>query len=148
MTDEEAIQAPIKIELRLPSMMFLARPLREFVRLTLDSTDFDEEDIDDVCLVMTEVVNNSMEHASARPHEVEVDIEIDDEKLLLRVRDEGEAKITQEDFDQGSEGPPNHLEDRGRGLFLIASFSDDVKVRALPGGGTEVRIVKYRKGKA
>jgi len=113
-----------------------------------DSTGFEEEDIDDVCLVLTEVVNNSMEHASARPHEVEVDLEIDDEKLLLRVRDEGDGKITQKDFEHSAAGPPDHLEDRGRGLFLIASFSDDVKVREIPGGGTEVEVIKYRKGKA
>jgi anti-sigma regulatory factor (Ser/Thr protein kinase) len=38
------------------------------------------------------------------------------------------------------------MEDRGRGLFLISCFTDDVRVTEASDGGTAVTITKYRGG--
>ncbi|MHC4472829.1 MAG: ATP-binding protein [Planctomycetota bacterium] len=129
--------------------MALTRPLREFLSLTLEAQGFEEEEIDEIRLVATEMVNNSFEHASDRPlHEVEIRMLVDAEKWEFRIRDEGEGRITQEDFDFEGKGPPDHLGDRGRGNFLITCFSDAVEVHEVEGGGTEVKVTKYRKGGA
>ncbi len=124
--------------------MFLTRPCREFISLTLKSQGYGDEEVDDFGVVCTEAVNNSFEHASERQwHEVEIDIEIDAHKCVFRIRDEGQGRLKQEDF--VFDGPPEHFGDRGRGLFLIARMSDSVVVRPAPAGGTELEIVKHRK---
>ena len=38
--------------------------------------------------------------------------------------------------------PENLLKSSGRGIFFMRSFMDDLRLFALPGGGTEVRMVK------
>ena len=131
MTDEPPELPPIAIGMRLPNLMFLTRPLREFLALSLMARSFDEEWIDEFGLAVTELVNNSFEHASDRPwHEVDVDLLIHEDRVEFRIQDEGEGHLTQEDFDFEGKPPPDHMEDRGRGLFLISCFTDDVRVAA------------------
>jgi len=147
MTGDSPDHSSLEIRMRMPNHMALTRPLREFLALTLEAQGFDEEDIDEIRLVATEMVNNSFEHASDRPmHEVEVRILVDDERWEFRIWDEGEGRLTQKDFEFEGEGPPDHLGDRGRGTYLITCFSDEVEVTEVPGGGTEVKVTKYRKG--
>ena len=125
--------------------MGLTRPVREIITVTLQERGYDEEAIDEIALVATEVVNNSFEHASEEDiHDVEIDMEVDTVKWVMKVRDKGSGRLTQEDFEFEGKGPPAHFGDRGRGTFLIWSFSDQVTVRECPNGGTEVEIVKFR----
>ena len=146
MPEKKLNPPPIEIGLRLPNLMFLTRPCREFVSHTLKAQGFDQEQIDEIALVCTEVVQNSFEHASDNAwHQVEIDMLIDEEKWVFRIRDEGKGRLQQDDFDFSGKGPPSGFKDRGRGTFLIASFSDKVVVRDAPNGGTEVEITKYRK---
>jgi anti-sigma regulatory factor (Ser/Thr protein kinase) len=146
MPEKRSIPPPIEIGLRLPNLMFLTRPCREFVSHTLESQGFAREQIDEIALVCTEVAQNSFEHASDKDwHTVEIDMRIDEEKWVFCIRDEGKGRLQQEDFDFSGKGPPSGFKDRGRGTFLIASFSDKVVVRTAPNGGTEVEITKYRK---
>jgi anti-sigma regulatory factor (Ser/Thr protein kinase) len=129
--------------------MGLTRPIREIITVSLQERGFGEETIDEIALVATEVVNNSFEHASDQAfHEVEIDMLIDDEKWVMKVRDEGHGRLRQSDFEFEGKGPPAHFGDRGRGTFLIWSFSDRVTVRDCPNGGTEVEIVKYRESQS
>ncbi|MEN8151780.1 MAG: ATP-binding protein [Planctomycetota bacterium] len=147
MTDEAPNSSPVSIGMRLPSLMFLTRPLREFLALSLKARGFDEEWIEEFGLAVTELVNNSFEHASPSEwHEVAVDLTIHPDRVEFRIRDEGEGAITQADFDFEGKGPPDHFEDRGRGLFLISCFSDDVIVQEAEEGGTAVTITKFRGG--
>jgi anti-sigma regulatory factor (Ser/Thr protein kinase) len=149
MTGESPDHSTLVISMRMPNHMALTRPLREFLATTLECQGFDEDMIDEIRLVATEMVNNSFEHASDRPlHEVEVRMCVDEEKWEFVIRDEGEGRLTQDDFDFEGKGPPDHLGDRGRGNFLITCFSDKVEVREVDGGGTEVKVTKYRKGDA
>lgn len=147
MADSEVSNPPVRIGMKLPNVLFLTRPLREFLRLTLEAESYDEEFIYDFGMAVSELVNNSFEHASERErHEVEIDLEVAAERVVFRIRDEGQGRLVQSDFEAQSGGPPDHLEDRGRGLFLISCFTDEVKVREIPGGGTEVEITKRRGG--
>lgn len=133
--------------MKLPNLMFLTRPCREFVSLTLRSQGFEDEEIEDIAIVCTEAVNNSFEHASERDwHEIEIEMEINPSKWIFRIRDEGHGRLKQSDFEFS--GAPEGYGDRGRGLFLIAKLSDRVTVRPMETGGTELEIVKCRRGKA
>ena len=112
---DDAVRSPtVDIGFRLPNLLFLTRPLREFLRLTLEAESYDEEFIYDFGTAVSELVNNSFEHASDRErHDVEIDLVVDAEKVIFRIRDEGEGRIRQADFDEQGDTPPDHLEDRG-----------------------------------
>ena len=71
---------------------------------------------------------------------MEVRFGVDGDRAVGSVRDEGEGGIRQGDFDRAS--PPDIDTDRGRGLFLIQAYVDDLTVRPLRGVGTEIRFVK------
>lgn len=84
-------------------------------------------------LVIGEAIANTVEHA---PGLVEVYLDWRGSRPILYVRDAG----------PGLRGfsptlPSDPLSESGRGLFLIRSFADEVSVRALPGYGTELRLV-------
>lgn len=67
-------------------------------------------------------------------------LEPGDRGLAIRVRDQGDG------FDPESIADPlapeNLLKSSGRGIFLIRSFMDDVRLQRAPEGGMEIRMVK------
>jgi serine/threonine-protein kinase RsbW len=68
--------------------------------------------------------------------------EIDAERLLISIRDEGDG------CDPDSAPHPlaasNFLRDSGRGIFLMRAFMDEVTWQGVAGGGTELRMIKRR----
>lgn len=84
-------------------------------------------------LIVGEILANTVEHA---PGLVDVRIDWTGVKPVLTVRDSGPG------FERvSSELPHSALAEKGRGLFVIKSLAQDVSVDALPGKGTEVRVV-------
>jgi len=61
-------------------------------------------------------------------------------RLTIRITDQGDGFELQEVPDPLQEN--NLLRHSGRGLFLMGAFMDDLKVRKLPAGGTEVTLTK------
>ena len=61
-------------------------------------------------------------------------------RLIIRITDQGDGFELQEVPDPLHEN--NLLRHSGRGLFLMGAFMDDLKVRKLPEGGTEVTLIK------
>jgi serine/threonine-protein kinase RsbW len=61
-------------------------------------------------------------------------------RLTIRITDQGDGFELQEVPDPLQEN--NLLRHSGRGLFLMGAFMDDLKVRKLPEGGTEVTLIK------
>lgn len=61
-------------------------------------------------------------------------------RLTIRISDQGEGFEVQEVPDPLHDN--NLLRHSGRGLFLMGAFMDDVKIRRLSPGGTEVTLVK------
>ena len=61
-------------------------------------------------------------------------------ELTIRVRDEGEG------FDPESIADPlareNLLKGSGRGIFLVRTFMDEVRLQRAPEGGMEIRMTK------
>jgi PAS domain S-box-containing protein len=84
-------------------------------------------------LVIGEAIANTVEHA---PGLVEVYLDWRETKPVLFIRDAGPGL---NDFSPML--PSNPLNENGRGLFLIRSFAEDISVRAMPGYGTELRVV-------
>jgi serine/threonine-protein kinase RsbW len=61
-------------------------------------------------------------------------------RLTIRITDQGDGFEMLEVPDPLHEN--NLLRHSGRGLFLMGAFMDDLKVRKLPEGGTEVTLIK------
>lgn len=122
----------------------------DIVRLNLygvaSKMGFSYEDIEDMKVAVSEACNNSVLYAYS--HEggmVEVVFEVDQEKLAITVKDEGES-FTHVNPAVSRAGLHNtHLEDAqvgGLGFYLMQALMDDVSVESEAGKGTKVILVK------
>jgi serine/threonine-protein kinase RsbW len=99
-----------------------------------------------VGVAVRECVINAIRHGNRNDLDKRVFVEFETAttstgvELAIRVRDQGEG------FDPESIADPlapeNLLKSSGRGIFLIRSFMDDVRLRPAPEGGMEVQMVK------
>lgn len=106
----------------------------------------DEEAVHWVGVAIRESVINAIKHGNRNNRSKRVFVEFDTvleegmSGLLIRVRDQGEG------FDPDAVAnplaPENLLKSSGRGIFLIRSFMDDVRLRRAPEGGMEIRMTK------
>jgi anti-sigma regulatory factor (Ser/Thr protein kinase) len=134
--------------LRIPNRLDLVHSVRGLARSTCEIRGMDMEAMQEVLLVLTEVVNNAIEHVAGRGpggyHEVDVQFGITpgegEGTVVARVVDEGQGGIGQADFDLAA--APDLGNDRGRGLFLVRAYVDALQVSGIPGVGTEVRFTK------
>lgn len=92
-------------------------------------------------LLINEVVVNAVQHGNGfdSNKEVQLDIAVCDQRVDIRVEDEGEG------FDPDAVPDPNIeenlLRDHGRGLFLIKSLADEVFFER---GGRRVCVAIHR----
>ena len=97
----------------------------------------------DICIAVTEAVNNAVQHGNNMMADkyVTLRIEHSDNTIRITVCDEGEGF----DLDAVADPltPENLTKPNGRGLLIVKSLMDDVDV--LPSTtGTEVVMVKKR----
>lgn len=106
---------------------------------------------DELCawqLIFDELVNNSIEHGCKFPHdEVTVESRVTIDCVELRVIDPGEGILSEESFPHESDGVFAET-GRGAGLFLVRTFTDEIRIESSVNGGTLITVVKYRVGKA
>jgi serine/threonine-protein kinase RsbW len=122
----------------------------DFVQVVSDhvgrSVGFDDDAVHWVGVAVRESVINAIKHGNANDASKHVFVEFatanggEARELVIRVRDEGQG------FDPDTIAdclaPENVLKASGRGIFLIRSFMDDVRLRRAPEGGMEIRMVK------
>jgi serine/threonine-protein kinase RsbW len=105
-----------------------------------------DDAVDAVGLAIRESVINAITHGNENDASKHVFVEFDASRtagvasLVVRVRDEGRG------FDPSTVADPlapeNLLKSGGRGIFLIRTFMDDVRIERAPGGGTEIHMTK------
>jgi len=134
--------------LRIPNRLELMKPIRDLVGATCEYHGVEEEARQEILLAVSEIVNNAIEHVQGKGdegyHEVDLYFGIRDGLVVARIVDEGEGGISQSDFDGAAR--PELDNDRGRGLFLIKAYVDEISVSPVPGVGTEVRFSKKVNG--
>jgi len=122
----------------------------DFVQVVSDhlarGVGLDDDALHWVSVAIRESVINAIKHGNrndAAKHvfvEFETAIRAHVPELAIRVRDEGAG------FDPETVAnpldPENLLKSSGRGIFLIRSFMDDVRLQRAPEGGMEIRMVK------
>jgi serine/threonine-protein kinase RsbW len=106
----------------------------------------DEDAIHWVGVALRESVINAIRHGNRNDSSKHVFVEFqsassgDGPRLTICVRDQGEG------FDpavlENPLEPANILKPSGRGIFLIRSFMDEVRLQRAPEGGMEIRMVK------
>ena len=105
----------------------------------------DEESVHWVGVAIRESVINAITHGNHNNATKHVFVEFtgadgETPALTIRVRDQGDG------FDPSALADPlapeNLLKSSGRGIFLIRSFMDDVRLQRAPEGGMEIRMTK------
>ena len=102
----------------------------------------DDDSIHWVGVALRESVINAIKHGNRNVTEKHVFVEFEARPLglMIRVRDEGEG------FDPETVAnplsPENLLKSSGRGIFLIRSFMDEVRLHRAPEGGMMIQMTK------
>jgi len=97
---------------------------------------FDHRSVDEIAISTTEAVNNAIEHGRGK---IFLSLIPSQDRLTIEVWDEGYGFDPKELKDPSS--PKNIMKTRGRGIFIMRSLMDEVKIRFGP--GTRVTLVKY-----
>jgi len=100
-----------------------------------------EDEIDDISIAVTEAVNNAIKHGNKEDSSksIEIVFEIETEKIKIRIKDEGEGFRLKEVEDPRKN--ENLLKDNGRGILIMKTLMDEVKV--MPGSeGNVLQLIK------
>ena len=130
--------------------------LEQFLDSTLDSVDraeelalgvaqragFEDEDLTKIGLAVRESMVNAVVHGNRYNAHKRVHFSVIQEKarFTVKISDQGEGFEVADLPDPLA--PENLLRTSGRGLFLVRSFMDEVRIERMGSGGMEVTLVK------
>jgi serine/threonine-protein kinase RsbW len=106
---------------------------------------FAEDEVMQISMAVREATVNAVLHGNAYDPEKKVELEFErtDQDLVITIRDQGKGLDEKKIPDPLA--PENLLKTSGRGIFLIRSFMDDVKISTTQ-TGTEVKLIKHVHG--
>lgn len=138
----EALPAPL--QLQIPSHLAFVRPVRKMLEGLLQAQGWDEDDVDDAALIITEIVQNAVEHGSRGDGKESIRIVLDAraDAVEMEVEDPGSGEDPQAALDRDVETPVPLEESRGRGLFLIYRLAGDMQRTLGSSGGLCIRARK------
>ena len=119
--------------------------VEEFVNYFTIDLKIDPERLPGLLLAVTEATTNAIIHANKCDlnKKVKIDVEVVENKLYIRVKDEGKG------FDPAKvpdpTEPENLLKDSGRGLYLMRVYMDDLKYEVTPDGTETTLILNLQK---
>ncbi|MFZ0426989.1 MAG: ATP-binding protein [Acidobacteriota bacterium] len=105
---------------------------------------FSADDLYWIGLSVREAVTNAIQHGNRQDPDkrVRVSFRLGTDRISIIVRDQGQG-IRESDIPDPLD-PENLLKPRGRGIFFVRSFMDNVRFRVCPEGGHEVIMEKLR----
>ena len=140
---ENKHQAPETVERSLESTLESVDHAEELAVGVAERAGFDEDDLMRIGMAVRESMVNAVVHGNRYNAHKKVRFSVGHraERFTVRIADEGEGF----DFESLPDplAPENLMRTSGRGIFLIRSFMDEVEMRHLDPGGTEVTLVKY-----
>jgi serine/threonine-protein kinase RsbW len=116
----------------------------ELVEQVLQLAQFSEDDIYWLTIAAREAIANAIKHGNRMDpnKKVSVDLSLVDDTFIMKVTDEGEG------FDLSTipdpRNPENLMKAKGRGIYYIKTFMDDVEYTYTPGKGTTLTMTKHR----
>lgn len=133
--------APEALHRTLPSSFEHLERFVEETQAFMDRITDDEDLAYRVVLLVSEAVTNAMEHGNQfdAAKSVTVALRALPDRIELDVEDEGEGFAAAEVSDPLAKD--HLLDDRGRGLFLMQEYADEI---AIEDGGRRLRLVLHR----
>jgi len=133
---------PSPLVLRLPTDLTFVRPGRKMIEALLRAQGWPEDDLEEVALVATELIQNAIEHGSRGDgREVaEVTIRIEEGAVEMDVLDPGTGRDPRELLERDVTAPVPLDAPRGRGLFLINRLATRLERLRDEGGGARVFV--------
>jgi serine/threonine-protein kinase RsbW len=130
------------VELRIPSQLRFLAVVDAVVQAYVTDFGWESDDVNNLGTAAIEAASNAMEHGNGFA---------EDKLVVLRIS--GDAAGVEIDVDDQGLGfdhrpyereltPDDLLKLRGRGIFIMRSFMDDVRFAPAPGTGTRVKLVK------
>jgi serine/threonine-protein kinase RsbW len=125
---------------RIPSKLENVAPFIREVLVLMKKFHLSEEETFHIKLSLEEALTNAMRHGNKLDPSlfVDVDLDVDDDKVIVKVKDQGEG------FDEARLGDPttgeNNQKPGGRGVFLIRRLMNEVEYFD---GGRGVKMIKF-----
>jgi len=100
-----------------------------------------QETLSDLKLALTEACTNSVRHAyrEGRAGTVEISYQIEPDRLVVEVADDGQGFESAELSDAGN----GDLSEGGLGIAIIRAVADEVEIDVPESGGSRLRFVKF-----
>ena len=139
---ENARHVPETLERFLDSTLDSVDQAEELASAAASRAGFDEDDLMKIGMAVREAMVNAVAHGNRynANKKVRLSLSLSGGRFTIVIADEGEGF----DFENLPDplAPENLLRTSGRGIFLVRSFMDEVQLRHLESGGTEVTLVK------
>lgn len=134
-----------RIEIRFPSKFEFVKMAANILSKVSEMVGLGEEESIELVSSVVEALNNSIEHGYNLREDGVIELRIEEhiDKLHITVRDEGQGFEREELPSYCPERADHLFRYRGRGIFMMENFMDEVYYRNAPGKGTEVVMVKY-----
>ncbi len=135
----EALPAPVRITL-VTDLVFV-RVARKMLEGLLHAQGWEEETVEEIALVATELVQNAIEHGSRNDGtEIAVlELLLEDDAVVLEMIDPGTGKDPSLLLQRDVEQPVPLDASRGRGLFLVNRLARKFERSRDESGGSRVR---------
>lgn len=141
---EQASSALWSREIEIESRPDLLGTVREQVATELVPLGFPDAALFDVKVALGEALSNAVRHG--QPHDgegrIRVGVSAYDDRVVIDVMDNGVG------FDGANSAPGDLYATSGRGLMFMRALVDRVEFEPSSMGGTKVRLVKHRIGRA
>ena len=139
-------EARHEVTLSFSANMRFVRPVRHFIGALCALAEYGEEEAANIELVATEILNNSIEHGcDSAEDQIEVSMIVTPGLFRFEVIDAGRGgKEFAVNAARRAVVMPDLEESRGRGLFLISNFMDELQVSYDPDRGTCFLVSKAR----
>jgi anti-sigma regulatory factor (Ser/Thr protein kinase) len=135
----EGLPAPVRLV--LATDLVFVRAARKMIEGLLHAYGWDEETVEEVALVATELVQNAIEHGSRNDgtETAELELRLEDGAIVLEMSDPGSGKDPSLLLERDVEQPVPLDAARGRGLFLVNRLSAEFERSREASGGCRVR---------
>ncbi len=136
-----------RVSYTLDSTLASVDKAEEAARQIATEAGFAEEAIDGIAMSVREAAVNAVLHGNAYDPAKKMQVEFDTRNgdLVITIRDQGGG--LEESQIPDPLAPENLLKTSGRGIFLMRTFMDEVRIRKTE-PGTEVTLIKHAGGRS